>query len=546
MLNRPSRMILLTLGFVVIILLFFLRLDAMGLTGPDEPRYAEVAKEMFQSHDYITPRLLGQPWFEKPVLYYWLAASAYSIGGVNETAARLPSAAAAFLLTLTLFLGTRPILNFETRWLSSIIFGTSLGTIAFSRAASTDMLLTATFSIAMILFWVTLLDRSPTPSVPRVALAYLSLGLSVLAKGPVGIVLAMAILFCYFWISGRWAEIKRLQIPLGIVLLAAVDLPWFLLCFRANGWAFIDTFLIHHNLLRFTTNEFQHGRPLWFYVPVIVGALLPWTFLLLLPGGRCRELFNRDAWRNHPQRVILGVWVVIPFLFFTIARSKLPGYILPVLIPLSILLGISLFSASRQSPDAGSPKNGRWCLLGALGLEGLFFTCLLIFSHRIASRFGLTLSGLDWTLGVTAALMIVMLIGSFFHRLGLLIAVGSHVLLVTVLVIISALSFLPRLDSEISARPAAQAILQVVKSPRVFVLDVPRSARYGLDFYLTPPPVPATSIEEVFRHGSEDIVFLVLPSRTSNRHGADASQVAGDLIYQSRDIKVLKIKPHPE
>lgn len=163
MLNRPTRLIFLTMGLGVILLLCFLRLDAMGLTGPDEPRYAEVAKEMLQSHDFITPRLLGQPWFEKPVLYYWLAASAYSLWGVNETAARLPSAAAALLLTLTLFLGTRPILNFETRWLSSIVFATSLGAIAFSRAASTDMLLTATFSIAMILFWVTLSDPSATP-----------------------------------------------------------------------------------------------------------------------------------------------------------------------------------------------------------------------------------------------------------------------------------------------------------------------------------------------------------------------------------------------
>jgi 4-amino-4-deoxy-L-arabinose transferase-like glycosyltransferase len=545
MLNRPTRMILLTIGFVVIILLFFLRLDALGLTGPDEPRYAEVAKEMHLSHDYITPRLLGQPWFEKPVLYYWLAASAYSLWGVNETAARFPSAAAAFLLTLTLFLGTRPILSFEIRWLSSIIFATSLGAVVFSRAASMDMLLTATFSIAMILFWVTLLDQSATPSIPRVVLAYLSLGLSVLAKGPVGVVLATAILFCYFWISGRWIEIKRLHLPLGIALLVAVNLPWFLLCYRANGWAFIDIFLIHHNLLRFATNEFQHARPFWFYVPVVLGALLPWTFLLL-PGSRSRELFNRDAWRHRPQGAILGVWIVIPFLFFAIARSKLPGYILPVLIPLSIVLGSSLFSASQQSPAAGSQKRMPWPLLGAFGLEALFFTSLLISSHQITLRFGLTLNGLDWTIGITAALMIVILTGCLFHRLGLYIAIGSHVLVMTVLVMISTLYFLPRLDPEISARPAAQAILQVVKSPRVYVLDVPRGARYGLDFYLAPPPVSATSIEELLPHRSDDIIFVVLPSRVSNRRGAAPFQFVGDLIYQSNDIEVLRIKPQPE
>ena len=546
MLKRPTRIILLTVGCVVVILLFFLRLDAMGLTGPDEPRYAEVAREMLLSHDYITPRLMGQVWFEKPVLYYWLAASAYSIWGVNETAARLPSAAAAFLLTLTLFLGTRPVLPFETRWLSSIIFATSLGTIAFSRAASTDMLLTATFSIAMILFWVTLQDQSAAPSIPRVAIAYVFLGLSVLAKGPVGVVLAAAILFSYFWISGKWAEIGKLRIPLGIAVLAAVILPWFLLCYQANGWAFIDTFLIHHNLLRFATNEFRHARPFWFYVPVILGVLLPWTFLLLLPGSRSRELFNRDAWRNRSQRVILGVWIAIPFLFFTIARSKLPGYILPVLVPLSVVLGSCLSSTSQQSSAAGYQKRAPWPLLGALALEGSFFIFLLIFSYQITSKFGLVLTGLEWTIGISAALMIVILSISLFHKRGLLIAMGSNVLVTTILVIISTLYFLPRLDSAISVRPAARSILQLVKSPRVYVLDVPRGARYGLDFYLEPPPVPVTSVREVLNDKSGDIVFLVLPSRDSDGRGAGTYLVVGDLIYQSRDIKVLKIKPQPE
>lgn len=546
MLNRPTRLIFLTMGLGVILLLCFLRLDAMGLTGPDEPRYAEVAKEMLQSHDFITPRLLGQPWFEKPVLYYWLAASAYSLWGVNETAARLPSAAAALLLTLTLFLGTRPILSFETRWLSSIVFATSLGAIAFSRAASTDMLLTATFSIAMILFWVTLSDPSATPSISRATLAYLSLGLSVLAKGPVGVVLATAILFGYFCISGRWREIGKLQIPLGIALMAAVDLPWFLLCYRANGWAFVDTFLIHHNLLRFATNEFQHSRPFWFYVPVILGAMLPWTFLLLLPGGRTRELFNFNSWRSHPQRAFLCLWMAIPFVFFTVARSKLPGYILPVLIPLSIVLGSSLFSVNQQAPAAGFKRRNPWPLRGALTFEGLFFTALLIFSHQIISRFGLALNSLRWTIGITAALMIVILTGCLIHRRGLAIAIGAHVLVMTILVIVSTSYFLPRLDGEISTRPAAQAIHQVAQSPRVYVFDVPRAARYGLDFYLAPPPVPATSVEEVLRQKSEDAVFLVLPSRTSNNRGANVSPLVGDLIYQSREITVLRIKRQSE
>jgi 4-amino-4-deoxy-L-arabinose transferase-like glycosyltransferase len=545
MINRPIRIALLITGFIVVVLLFFLRLDAMGLTGPDEPRYAEVAKEMLLSHDYITPRLLGQPWFEKPVLYYWSTALAYSHWGVNETAARLPSAVAAFLLTLTLLLAPRPILNFESRGLSSLIFATSLGGIVFSRAASTDMLLTATFSIAMILFWVVLQDPATTQSNLRVVLAYLALGLSVLAKGPVGVVLAAAILFCYFWISGEWKKIGKLKIPLGIALMAAVDLPWFLLCYRANGWVFIDTFLVRHNLLRFATNDFQHWRPFWFYIPVILGALLPWSFFLLLTGSRVREFLNLGTWRIRPHRTFLALWVVIPLLFFTIAQSKLPGYILPVLVPLSIILANSLIAASHPSPMRETRNQALRSFRWALGLELLFFAFLLISSHRITSRFQLALGGLEWVIGITASLMIVVLICCLFHPRGLFIALGSHVLIMAALVIVATLRILPHLDPEISVRPAVQALHRISGSPRVFVFEVSRSVRYGLDFYLTPPPVPVNSPQDISHPRSQSNEFLVISTRAPKLDAIHAA-FPGEVIYQSREIVVWRMGAGPE
>lgn len=540
MLNRPLKILLLMTATMAFSSLFFFRLDAMGFTGPDEPRYAEVAKEMYLSHDYVTPRLLGKPWFEKPVLYYWCTSLSYAIFGINETAARLPSAIAATLMALSLFFAPRQVLNLQTRLFSSLIFATSLGAISFARAASTDMLLTVTFSLAMLFLFVALPGSTGTPQPLSVVLAGVCLGFSALAKGPVGIVLCAVILLCYFGLTGKWKEIPALRIHRGLLIFLIVAAPWYYLCFRANGWIFIDTFLIRHNLLRFAANEFQHVRPIWFYVPVLLVGMLPWTFFLILPASRIKEIGKRGYWKEHPQLTFLMLWIVIPFAFFTLAQSKLPGYILPVLVPLAILLGKSLPSNALSIAPPPDQQYFKPLLRWAYLLESLFLAGMLFFVNLILKRLRLSIEGISGGMTAVSVLAVMILIYCIFSRRHILLGVIGNIFFVAVIVFMTCSILLPKLDADISTRPAAQAILRHSTHPIVFTFDVPRSVRYGLDFYITPLPTAIEHLNELPLEKVQRPSYLVVPaSLNENRMGPE--QAITEVIFESSKIKVLGI-----
>lgn len=532
----------LALGLLAVAALFFLffyRLDALGLTGPDEPRYAEVAKEMFLSHDYVTPRLLGQPWFEKPILYYWCAAAFYSLLGTNETAARLPSALSALALVAFVFVTTRRSLDFHARWLSAMILATSLSMAAFSHAASTDMLLTATFSMAMLAFFVILTNPESSFSASLLAVGYAFLGLSVLAKGPVGIALAALILAGFFWMTGEWRLIKKLHILLGMGIVFLVAGPWYWFCYRANGWTFIETFLVQHNLMRFATNEFQHSRPFWFFVPVILAGLLPWTFLFTLPASQARRLWRRRFWRSRPDVTYLVLWITVPFLFFTLAQSKLPGYILPIVIPLSLALGRAIPFAPENSLKHPSRDKKLSALRWAYLFEMVFLVWIFFSRNRMLSRFQLPAYKTSFWIGLVCCLFVGTLVICFFVRRGVFILCLAHILLVPVLVFAASRWILPQVDLELSTRPAARAILQSAPAAKVFTYGVPRAVQYGLNFYLSPPPASLESLPEKSGGLAKDTVFLVVSPK---KLGVESSKWfdGATLIFQSREIWVFK------
>jgi 4-amino-4-deoxy-L-arabinose transferase-like glycosyltransferase len=527
-------------GLLAILLLFFFGLGALGLTGADEPRYAEVAKEMYLSHDYVTPHLLGQPWFEKPILYYWCAALSFSILGINETAARLPSAMAAFVLTLSLFFMTRRVFNLETRVMSVCIFASSIGAIGFSHAASTDMLLTACFSIAMIGFFAVLHEPPGASQTWKLMMAYVALGLSMLAKGPVGLALASLTLLFYFAAAKNWEAIKQLRLPMGIGIVMLVAAPWYVLCYRVNGWSFVQAFFIHHNLLRFTTNEFQHSRPIWFYAPVLLIGLLPWTFFLTVPLRRLKEITHRDFWNNHPQSSFLFLWILIPVAFFSLAQSKLPGYILPVLVPLSIILGRALESSFRTSSTVPTGPRLDNSLRIAYALEIIFLITLLIFRHAIGVSAHFPVAIASRNIGIAVGLSVAALLFAIFSRQGAKITWLCHVLFMALLVVMSPWQWLPRLDSELTARPAALAIAGSSANPQVFTYGVSREIRYGLDFYLSPPPTTLNSLEEIQNHGHLHLAFLVLPAKCPVPISKPFA-IDGRPVFESSQIRVVRI-----
>jgi 4-amino-4-deoxy-L-arabinose transferase-like glycosyltransferase len=292
---------------------------------------------MFASGDYISTRLCGCLWFEKPPLLYWMSAAGYSAFGVNELAARLPSAAAA-LITIVLLYATLRHLGFPRLALtSSLVLATSGLFIAYARVAAPDMILTLATTASLLAGYLAARATGRTRSAYW-ALSFLFMGFAVLAKGLIGIVLVVAILGIYFFWSGQLRSIRVRDCLIGGVVFLVVAGTWYLPVTLRHGWAFIDDFFIRHHFQRYTTNEFGHPQPLYFFLVVAVGGVVPWTFLLIPGVSRLRSLKPRRDTRDS-LLTLSWVWVAVPLLFFSLSESKLPGYILPIFPALALIIG---------------------------------------------------------------------------------------------------------------------------------------------------------------------------------------------------------------
>jgi 4-amino-4-deoxy-L-arabinose transferase-like glycosyltransferase len=342
---------LLLLIFISLGTLFF-RLGSLPLSGADEPRYARIAQEMQEQGNWVTPTLEGKPWLEKPPLYYWLTIPMYAAFGISETAARIGPAVCALLSALILFwLGTRLRIRLAG-FLGAAILLTSLGFAGFGRSASTDMPFTCCFTIAMALFAAAIEKDIGL----KVLGAYLFLGLAILGKGPVAIILAIGIGLFFWLLNERQGILRRWHIGPGCILSAAVSVPWFWLAFKQNGYAFIATFFINHNLARFVTDIHHHSQPFYYYLPVLILLIFPWSGWLLRILWKSPITALR-RWREwDPVMVFLTCWFLIPISFFSISDSKLAGYILPSLPPLALILGIRI---SRWIEEIAQPGKMR-------------------------------------------------------------------------------------------------------------------------------------------------------------------------------------------
>ena len=355
------------IGWIVLIcatlyVCYFSHLGAIGFVGPDEPRYAWIARDMAETGDWITPRLYGKPWFEKPPLYYWGAASSFKLFGVSEAAARLPSAFSALLATLAMAWLAWRVYGAETaRWLL-LLLPTTVGMIGFSHAAATDMPFSATLTIAMVCAAVIVALvperssqdgaqhaaplRDEREAAPRRWLAPVLfgffLGLAVLAKGPAAIILCGGAVFFWALFTKRWHDALRLFHPAAIAAFCATALPWYILVSRRNP-DFLRIFIIEHNFKRYLTPEFQHIQPFWFYVPILVIAVVPWIALLLPTASQ----LQKESLTTSPK-LLLVTWAAFTFLFFSASQSKLPGYVLPAVPPIMLMLADACAGVAHQ------------------------------------------------------------------------------------------------------------------------------------------------------------------------------------------------------
>jgi len=309
--------------------LYFFGLTAAGMIGPDEPRYASIGREMAHSGDWITPRLWGEPWFEKPALLYWMTGAAFRAGLSPNLAPRLPVALLSVCFLALFWWILRREFGCFIAWMATLILATSAGWCLYSQSGVTDIPLSATFAAAMLLAipWVSKRDTRLLP------LAAALFGLAVLAKGPVGLILAAPLAL-------RWRDLVDWLHPKVILPFGVIAAPWYVLCYVQNKAEFLNEFFWKHNVGRFTSAELQHDQPWWFYLPALAVLFLPWSALL------------PTAFRSRggdSRRTFLLLWVIWPLVFFSLSVNKLPGYILPAFPAIAALVAIGLAEARHAA-----------------------------------------------------------------------------------------------------------------------------------------------------------------------------------------------------
>lgn len=350
--NPRRQKVILAITLALIALLYLTQIGTYGFIGPDEPRYARIAQEMMDRGDWVVPTLEGSPWMEKPPLLYWCMIGSYKLFGVNEFAARFPSALAALVTALALFLALRGLYGFRMALLSMVVLATSAIYIGFAGAAATDMLFTACVTIGLLLLWKGIGHHTWNGTFMLWG-GCLFLALGCLAKGPLALVLPFLALYPTFAIAGGLERLLHPRIIPGVLIFVAIAVPWFVLMYLRQGFHFILVFFINHHLARFFTTIHHHTYPFYYYIPVILLGVLPWTPFFSLVGNIRQRLHNfRDDPRAGMVAFLLS-WILVPLVFFSISRAKLPGYILPLFPAVAALLGLGLedfLSGRRQMP----------------------------------------------------------------------------------------------------------------------------------------------------------------------------------------------------
>jgi 4-amino-4-deoxy-L-arabinose transferase-like glycosyltransferase len=485
MTTRTRTDALLLAGFCAF--LFFYGMGQFGLIGADEPRYAQVAREMLQRHDWITPVLNGEPWLEKPPLYYWQAMIAYSIFGVSDWAARLPSAFDATLLVLAIYVFRRRLRS-ESASVGSAVDGaliaaSSAGIIGYARAASMDMPLTAALTIAMLAWWAWR-DRG---NKIYLAAFYSFIALGMLAKGPVAPFLAAAVIILYAAVVREFRLIlKTLWLP-GIALFGVIALPWYL-AVQVRNPDFFHAFIVEHNLGRFSTNLFHHPEPFWYYLPVSALALLPWTAFVMAAFIQEVRSFWASRKANGTRKSLPGdsfaifacCWLILPVIFFSISQSKLPGYILPAIPAGSLLLAEYLGRYMKQNAAAPSAKGLviLHSVLAAAPIVPALLIAYLVSQHHLPSGRPLALA-LAIAIALWAGITLTLVRSTGLHLL-------RFVTLIPVVLAVGAVLKLGSapIDQVLSARPVAQEIAAFQTHPLpLAVYQIRRDLEYGLTFY---------------------------------------------------------------
>ena len=304
-------------------LVVFFNLGGIPLLDPDEPVYAQTAKEMLAHHSFISPYIFGEFWYDKPPMYYWLVIGAAKLFGFTAFAARFPSALLGVAGCLIVYFFVKEIFNRRTAFISALVLVTSIEYFYLAKAAVTDITLTFFLTISLLSF----LRK-------KYYLFYFFMGLAVVTKGPIGLfpgIIGLVYLAC----TRNLSELKRARFFSGMFLMFLVILPWYGTMAYLHGSDFVDTFLGFHNLTRFASPEHPDKNRWYFYIPVLLVGFFPWCTLLLQSMYRSLT----ETGKKSAYLLFFNIWAIIVFLFFSAAQTKLVSYILPMYPAIAILVG---------------------------------------------------------------------------------------------------------------------------------------------------------------------------------------------------------------
>ncbi|MFQ5928794.1 MAG: ArnT family glycosyltransferase [Acidobacteriota bacterium] len=513
-------------GSVVYLSLFY-QLGNLAFVGADEPRYARIGEEMNLRGSYVTPTLNFRPWLEKPPLLFWLEAGSFQLFGVHEWSARLPVAALALVTLLTMALLTSGSAGSRAAVFTVLVLCTSGLFFVYARAASTDMPLVAMLSAAMVCG----LQATRSNSILWTAGTGLTLGLAVLAKGPVAAVLFASVFVLYFLLAPKvpwnWS-----RIALGAVLFLVTAGPWFWQVWQENGYGFVATFWINHHLARFVTNIHHHSQPFWYYLVVLAVGFFPWV--CFLGSAVFRTWHRRSHLLSSPERpdLFLWLWVVVPLAFFSVSESKLAGYILPVLPPLAVIVAIEWDQYLRGDLLTYRSMPGQ-----LVTLAGFVLLVVAVLFWRFYSVYHALPVGILLSLPILAG------IGWAYVEYRKRRPLGVFLSLVGAMTLFAALTFwkaAPVVDDYHSARDLCRLIVPWVspKEPLILYRYFHHSAHYYTNYQTTKESVPdLKSLRDYFRDRPQDQYYIL----TQESGWRDLQSMKPHLVEHQGNLYLVKV-----
>jgi len=439
---------------------FWWRLGYLGLIDPDEPFYAQSTREMLRAQDWSTPRIFDHPQFEKPIFIYWLSMSSFRVFGENEFAARAHCALFATLLVLATWAFGARVFQARAGFIAAIVLATSAEFFISARMFLTDMVFATFVCAAAFSLW--LADRGGRRSELWFLVASAMTGLSVLTKGPLGLIFIGFGIGALYLVGRNPLPRRLLPIGLGLAIFAAIAVPWYALMVERFGTRYIQAFFMHENVERFFRAEHPSNNHVYYYLGVLVGGSIPWSpALFLLP----RQAPGRTPWGAASRFLVW--WALFCLGFLTLAQSKLPSYALFLFVPLALLIGNAVDAQLRQR-DLG--RGTTWAMAGMSLVQAGAFLIAPVVAHETAFR---------WPLGLVAGCLMIAFVLQVRRLSRSWIAWTASTSLVLVVVCLTWAG--PKLDSILSTRRVSKKIV-LEKNPSETIMTSPLLVR-GISYY---------------------------------------------------------------